>query len=810
MIGFRDVRYAARELAHAPVRVVVVVLTLAIGIGANSATFSFVRALILRPLPIHDLSRLVNIWETEPARHDLFVEPSYPAFRAWQDRARSFERVAAMSSVNLTFTWSRSGEPRPIRGRVVSAGFFDTLGVAPALGRDFALEETIAGARTRAVVISHALWQKGFGADSSILGQTMTLDGKPFVVIGVMARDFTFPAGSELWMPLVPEFPELATDAGVGWLQVFGRLSPGADDMSARREIEQLVRTAGPQSVNRRAALVPLATEVFGQSRAAVIGLFGATLLILVLACVNVSNVLLAGVVAKRRDHEIRLALGATRMKLIRERFAEAILLTIGGAAAGLAIAYLTLGTLKRLAPADFVHLDDVAIDGSVLLLTAGLLVATALLVSLAPVLAMPAVITGISSAPVHTATPRERRFRRAFVVSQVAAALVVLVASSLTVRSLIALNREDLGFDPDRVLTFAVEVPDARYPTPASKRAFYETLIDRIRSLPDVSAAGAALLRPLEYGAIGMDAPIVVEGQPLTEESERRNPFVNWEVVTPDYFRALGVKLLAGRYFEATDRADGPAVVVIGERTARTFWPKGTAVGKRLSTLDGTVDGRGEQRWQTVVGVVSDVRYRELTGTRLDVYLPYTQTATTPKSVVVRTRGNPLDLIGAMRTIVRDLDREQPIDALTTMGDVVARARAPWRFNATLFGVFGALALLLAAIGVFGVVMCGVAERVREIGIRRALGAQRRDIVSLIARQTSLLLVTGIAAGVTIALLAVRGLSSLLYGVRPVDAWSFVAAAALLVSVAVLATSFPIRKALRTDPLVALRSGTE
>ena len=641
-----------------------------------------------------------------------------------------------MSSVNLTFTWQTHGQPQTLAGRVVSQNFFDVLRVRPALGRTFTLEEGRPGTPNRVVVISHGLWQRAFAANPAAVGTSIRLGDASFVVIGVMPRDFRYPAQCDLWTPLLPAYPALAADADVGWLQVIGRLKSGVAITTARAEIEHFVRTE-PFGSDRGAVLVPFTSEIFGHTRAAVAALFAATLLVLVLACVNASNILLAAAAGQRRIAKIRLALGATRTRLAVEAIAEGLILAALGSVLGLLAAWSGLGGLKRLAPAGLPQLDHVSVDGRVLSLNAALLVLAAIAVSIAPVLTTPASAAGLSSAPAHTGTLRERRLRAVFVVTEIATALAVLVGSTLVIRSFVALRQENLGFDPERVLTFTVDLPDWRYSTAESKRQFYAALMDRIKSLPNVAAAAAAYLRPLQYGSIGMDAPVVLEGQPFRSPAARSNPLVNWEVVTTEYFAALGISLKAGRFFTVADRADSEPVVILGESAARRLWPNNGAIGKRLLTIDGPVDRQGKPRWQRIVGIVGDVRYRGITDRRLDVYLPDTQSETPAKCFVVRTQGNPLKTLSAVRAIVRNLDPEQPIDGATTMGDVVAEVQAPWRFNALLFGVFGALSLLLAGVGVFGVFMCVVIDRLREFAIRSALGASPRNILGLLMRQT-------------------------------------------------------------------------
>ncbi|HVD92821.1 MAG TPA: ABC transporter permease [Vicinamibacterales bacterium] len=799
-----DVKLAVRTLAQAPGRSLLVVLAIAIGIGANAAVFSFVRAVVLQPLPLRHIDRLVTIWESEPARDDLPHEPSYPAFEQWRARAHGFDGMLAMSSVNLAFTWQRRDGPVALRGRVVSDGFFDVLGVHAAIGRTFRPEETTGSPAGRVVVIGHDLWRRAFAADPAVVGTSMSLGGTPFSIVGVMPADFHYPRGAELWTPLVPEYPQLATDADLGWLQVVGRLKPSVSADAAQIEMEQLVR-ATAREAGHGARLVPLTSEVFGETRGALLLVFGATALVLLAACANVSNILAAWDTSRRRQYEIRLALGATRWMLTRQRLLESALLVFAGGAAGLLAANGALRTLKAAAPPDLVHLDAVHIDRSVLALGIVLFLMTAAMISVVTGMSLPTTAVGLTSAK-YGSTPRERRLRRAFVVAQVALAIVVLTAAALLARSYRALKRDGLGFDAGHLLVCSIDLPDGRYRTAEAKRAFFTSALEAIQALPGVDGAAAVYARPLEYGAIGFDAHVWLEGQPLRGAAASNNPLVNWESVTPDYFTTLGVPVLSGRAFTTADRAATMPVVIVGESAAKRLWPRESAVGQRLITQDGPVDTHGDPLWQTVVGVVGDVRYRDVARARLDVYLPYTQTGTALTSIVIRTRNEPLSTLPSLRAIVHRLDPGLPLGDVETMFESVRRMQSPWRFNALLFGTFGALAVLLAGLGMFGALLSIVTEQVRDLAVRAALGAGRRHLIALVMRETMTLTIAGIGAGLVMALLASRALASLLYGVRPLDLASFAAPVVVLVAAGLVGAVIPARQALRADPLEILR----
>jgi putative ABC transport system permease protein len=799
-----DVKLAARTLAQAPGRSLLVVLAIAIGIGANAAVFSFVRAVILQPLPLRQIDRLVTIWESEPARDDLPHEPSYPAFARWRARARGFDGMLAMSSVNLAFTWQRRDGPVSIRGRVVSDGFFDLLGVTPAIGRTFRPEEMSASPAGRVVVIGHDLWRRAFGADPAIIGTSMSLGGTLFSIVGVMPADFQYPRGAELWTPLVAEYPQLATDADLGWLQVVGRLKPSVTADAEQIEMEQLVR-ATERDAGHGARLVPLTSEVFGETRGALLLVFGATALVLLTACANVSNILAAWDASRRRQYEIRLALGATRWMLMRQRLVESALLVFAGGAAGMLAAIVALRTLKAAAPPDLVHLDGVHIDRSVVALGIVLFLTTAAMISAVTGMSLPTTAVGLTSVR-YGSTPRERRLRRAFVITQVALAIVVLTAAALLARSYTALKRDGLGFDAGHLLVCSIDVPDARYRTPGAKRAFFASALEQIQALPGIDGAAAVYARPLAYGAIGFDAHVVLEGQPRPSAAASNNPLVNWESVTPDYFRTLGVPVLSGRTFTPADRAGTQPAVIVSESAARRFWPGQSAIGKHLITQDGPADTHGDPLWQTVVGVVGDVRYRDVTRSRLDVYLPYTQTGTAVTSMIIRTRHEPLSTLPSLRAIVRRLDPGLPLGDVETMSEGVRRVQSPWRFNAVLFGTFGALAVLLAGLGMFGALLSLVTEQMRDLAVRAALGAGRRHLIAFVIRETMTLIIAGVGAGLVMTLPVSRALASLLYGIRAFDPASFAAPVVVLIGAGLLGALIPARQALRADPLEILR----
>jgi putative ABC transport system permease protein len=801
-----DLRHALRALLRRPLLFAVAAGALALGIGASTAVFSVVDAVLLRPLPFADPGRLVLVWQSIPERNAPFVEVSYPYFREIRSRSGTLAGLAAMPSVNSGFTLG-GREPARVDGRIVTGNFFDVLGAQAALGRTFGEAEDKVGA-PRVVVVSHGLWQRLFGGDPGLVGRTLELDGTPMTVIGVMPREFRYPSGADLWTPLVPVIPEVVEKANVGWATLIGRLAPGATLDTARAEIDMLtadgLRREAPNAPAVKTVLTPLAHEWFGSARTALFVLLGAVLLVLLLACANVSALLLARAAARQREIAVRLALGASRARLVRQLLAEAVIIAMVGGLAGTLIAVWGLHGLLSLVPAEIPRLEDAAIDPRVLAFALVLTAVSAVASGLVPaLLASRSSLTDVLAEGARSAGPgtRQVRARAVLVATEAAAALVLLAGAGLLTRTFQNLRTVDLGFDPRNVLTFEVGGPRGKYDKPEARRELYRELIQRIGAVPGVEATAAVMIRPL-WGKVGLDWPIMVEGQ--SEAEAERNPALNLQIVTHEFFRTMRMPVRQGRTFDDRDTAGVTPVVVVSEALARRYWPGQDAVGKRIRTP--MPSPPYAQTWMTVVGVMAPARYRELQASRYDVYMSYLQSDEGLRHLVVRTTGDPMALTPAVRAAVKSVDGELILTDVTSMAALVDVALGGARFGMQLLAGFAIVALLMAALGIYGVVAFVVSRRTREVGIRMALGARAGDVLGLVLRQGMAPVLAGLAAGLALALSLGRLGSSLLFEVPPHDLATLAAAAAVLTSAALLACALPARRAARIDPAQALR----
>jgi putative ABC transport system permease protein len=801
----RDLVHAARRLRRRPAFTLVAVLTLGLGLGGATALFSVADAVVLRPLPFAEPERVVLFWQSHPPRDLSFVEMSYPAFRDFRARNQVFAALAGMPSTNQSYVLTGRGEPTPIEGRLVTAEFFPVLGVRPLLGRGFLSEEDRPGA-PRVVVLGHALWRERFSADAGLIGQSLTLNDQPHTVIGVMPPGFAYPRGAALWTPLVPGVGELAENPGVWWMSGLGRLQPGVSLETARTELGALVEGYNReryQAEGYRAVLTPVAEAVFGPTRPALLALLGAVGLVLLIACANVAGLLLVEVAERKPELAIRQALGAGPASLLRGVLAETLLLAALAGGLGLVLAHVGVPLLVTLSPQDVSRLGDAAVDARALGFSFLAVLATALLCGLAPARLLRRADLDHALRAGHARVAGGRsRLRSALVVGEVAVALVLLVGAGLLARSFVALRQAPLGFEPANVLSVDVALSETRYADAARWRAFHRELLDRVSALPGVESAATVTLRPL-WGTVGMDWPFTAEGQ--TPAEAERNPLVNFETVSPDYFATLGIAVKRGRVFSERDAEGQPGVVVVSESLARRAWPGQDPIGRRLKIpLPGAPY---HDTWLEVVGVVADARYREIRAARLDLYMSFLQANHAPHHLVVRTEGEPAALAPAVREIVRGLDPDQPVAEALPMASIVSEALGGPRFAARVFSAFALVALLLAALGLYGLLAYLVGRRTREIGVRVALGARPRDVGRLVLGEGLALTAGGIVVGLAGSLGASRLLSRLLFEVGPADPLSFGAGPLLLAAVAVAACLLPARRATRVDPAVALRS---
>jgi len=794
----QDLRYGARALRRNPGFTAVAVLVLALGTGANAAIFSVVNAVLLRPLPYPEPERLVQVWEQNLTRGWTRDTVSPLNFADWRSEARSFESLAAYEYESFIMT----GGPQPerISGLLASAEFFKVLGVEPALGRGFLEGEDAKGA-ARVVVIGDGLWRRRFGAAEGALGQTLTLNGEPFTVVGVMPRGFEFPSRStELWAPGL----DLARPRSDHFMYSVGRLKRGTPLAQAQGEMTLVARrlseTYPDTNGNAGVALVPLHEEVTAKARPALLILLAAVVLMLLIACVNVANLLLARASSRRREMAVRAALGAGRLRIARQLLTESVLLSVVGGAAGLLLAAWGADLLATAATGVIPRAKEIGLDASVFAYALGATLLTGLLFGLAPAVYSwaPDLTRALKEGGRGAAGgPGRSRLQGALVVAEVALALVLLAGAGLLVMSYARLRGEDPGFDADGVLTTQVSLPEAKYPTRQQRLAFFEEALGRVRQLPGVEAAGAVSDLPFSHSRTSRSFDI--DGRPAAE-GESRN--ADYRVATPDYFRAMGVALLRGRDFDARDSADAQPAVVINEAMARRFFPGEDPLGRRLVYSD---DGKEVAR--EVVGVVADLKHDNLAAEKApEVYVPFAQRPPQGLFLAVRGGRDAGALAAPLRKAIREVDPDQPVYNVATMRQRIDGSVAPQRLNTVLLGLLAAAAAALSATGIFGVVSYAVARRTHEIGVRVALGAQARDVVRLVVGHGMRLAAAGVLLGLAGAFALTRLLSGLLYGVSATDPLVFGGAALLLSSVALFACYLPARRATRVDPMVALR----
>jgi putative ABC transport system permease protein len=807
-----DLRWALRALRRRPGFTALAVITLALGIGANSAIFSVVRAVLLRPLPYAEPDRLVSLhtrglafaqgdWLSQPEIADIAAQPSLEGVAAYSDGV----------ALNLT----GRGEPERAIGAAATASLFSLLGISPLVGRTVRPEEDLPDGPS-VVVLSHGFWRRSFGADPSIVGTTVVMNGVGREVLGVMPPEFTLPldlqdpAPADFWIPIQID---LAQPSGRGSHYLFGlaRLRPGATVQTLNAELAALslrLTAEGQYSPESRFALwaQPVQEQVVGGIRPILVVLLTAVGFVLLIACVNVANLLVARAEARTREFAVRTALGAARGRLLRQLVVEHALLGLLGGALGLGLAALGVRALVALDPTVVPRAGEIGVDGAVLLFTGALAGLAAMLFGLAPM--VHAGRRDVSEwlkeggARGATAGVTRQRFRQTLVAIELALSIVLLAGAGLTLRTFQALLAVDPGFEPRGVLTMRVVTPAATYPDAAHVAEFYRALLERARALPGVQAAGAVRVLPLA-ATIG-DWSIDLEGRmpPQGEDFDG-----DWQIVTPGYFEAMGVRLLAGRLLSDGDHFDAPPVAVINQTMARQYWPDGSALGQRFR-LNGP-----DAPWIEIVGVVRDEKHLGLgAAVNRKWYRPHaqwTQSGTTPirgMTLVARTAGDPLALVPGVREAVRAVDPGLPVAEVRTLEDVVGQSVARQRFTMLLLGVFAAVALTLGAVGVYGVMASWVTERTHEIGVRMALGATRREVAGLVVRQALAPAGIGALAGGAAALLLTRLLQDLLYGVPPHDPLTFVAAPILLALVAVGASWLPARRAAGLDPVAALR----
>jgi putative ABC transport system permease protein len=814
MAFLADLRLTLRYLRTHPGYTLAAVATLALGVGATTAMFSAVYAVLLAPQPIRDPQRLVVGWGRAPEISHGLVELTYRDVEALAASTRTVGPMAAVGASTWTAVLEGHGDPARLAYAGVSGPFFDTLGVPAALGRVIQPADDVPGG-ANVIVLSHATWIDRFGRDPGIVGRTLRLDGEAQTVVGVMPAGFDFPRGAEFWAPLAPGLAaasaQYKTDvlANVGVLVFVGRLRDGVGIAAAADDLSTLGRRLdqgrpAPQ-VGEQVVLTPFVDHVVGPARQALWALLGAVLVLLVIACVNVSGLMLTRASQARRGQAVQLAMGASDRTLARQWLVEAGLLAAAGGVLGVALGATLTRAMLALAPDGIPRLADARLNPAVAAIALAVTGLAAVLCGAAPLrLARGTrLLEALHESSRATAGARPMRVRAALLVGQVAMAVVLLVAAGLVTRSFQRLRGLDLGFQPGQVLSLQID-PQLE---PVRVNAWMQQLLDGLATRDDVAAIGAIYLRPLALGPIGQGTTVVLEGQPDTPETTGANPLLNYQVATPGYFAAMRIPLRHGRVFTADDRDGSERVVVVGESTARRLWPGREAVGQRLLTASfDRRPGAPAKAWRRVVGVVADVRYRGLHELSLDLYDPATQSTQPATDLVVRTTGNPLALASIVRDQVKRLAPGAIVDGVTTLDAIVDRARAPWRFGAWVFTLFALTATALTAVGLFSVAALDVAERRREIALRLALGATGRDVAQGVLAATLRRVGAGLVSGVALAAASTAAVQGLLVDLPPLDVPTYAGVVGVIALVVALATVVPVRRAIGVAPAEALR----
>lgn len=807
---FQDLRYGLRMLLRTPAASAVAILALGLGIGANSAIFSLINAILFRSLPYPDAEQLVTVWENKLAKGLRRQLVSPLDYQSYAELNRTFDLIGAVRNELLVLTGRDL--PDRIEAAAISPSVFQLLGMHPVLGRAFAADEDQPQKNAR-VVLSEGLWHRRFAADPNILGAALILDGKSYSVIGIAPRGFQLPGGSsELWIPYTVDPKQLTpSQQGLHTLQVLARLKAGVSLRQSEIEMRAIARRLEEGNPNTNAGysaeVIPLREQVVGNIGLTLWTLTGAVAFVLLIACANVANLLLARSAAREKEIAVRSSLGANPGRIVRQMLTESVLLSLMGGVLGLALAFWGAAALARLAPSGMPRVQEISVDWRVLSFTLLLSVATGIVFGMAPALAsvrfeLNSVLRG--SGRSSTASVRGSRVRDIFVISEVACCVVLLVGAGLLVRSFLRLQGIDPGFRADHVLTMQLAPPANQY-SGSKIVLFYKQLLDRVIGLPGVQSAGICRFLPLSGSDAGLNFQI--EGQPTLAVADQ--PRAKFRASSSGYFETMGIPLIRGRSFDRTDGEQTPKVVVINEAAAQRFWPGEDPIGKRI------LSGADDNAWSTIVGVVGNVKHAGLdTEASPETYYHYLQIppdvvnfAEATMFLVIRTNADPSSITSAVRMELRSLDSNQPAFNVKTMDQVMQASMAQPRFRMLLMAGFAGVALVLAAIGLYGVMAYAVTQRINELGVRMALGAQRSDIGRLVVSHGIRMTVIGIGIGIVFAAAMAWVISRLLFGVRVIDLPTFGAACFLTIAVALVASLFPAIRAIRVDPGVALRA---
>ena len=797
---FEDLRYSLRVLARSPSFTLVAVVGLALGIGANSAIFTVMNAVLLRPLPYKEAEQLVLLWQLNRHNGDHEIKLTAPDYIDWKEQNSVFLDIAAFNANSgLGLNLSGAGHPARISRTSVTGNLFSVLGVTPALGRSFLPDEERPGSAP-VCILSDGLWRRRFGSDPKIIGKALTLNGEIWTVVGVMPAGFRFPQSVDLWVPAMVR-STARTKRTQHYLGVIARLKPGLSLDHAQAELDALARRMELQYPETNAGLgirlVPLRTQITGNIRPALLVLFGATAFVLLIACTNLANLLLVRATLRQAEMSLRLALGASRTRLVRQLLTESALLGLLGGILGLILAFAGTRLLLNHSPSNFPRTNEIAVDGRVLAFTLGLSVFTAVVFGVVPALqaSKPDLIRTLKVGGSGFAMGHGwQRLRLLLVACEMALALVLLIGASLMIRSFFRLQEVNIGLDPLNVLTMNTTLTVDRYPAPR-QITFYRDVVERIGALPGVTSVGAIDNLPLggsdvhSFGIVGRSA--WDPGDELSGE---------FSVVTPQYFHAIGIPLTKGRYFTDGDGGETPRVAIINDAVASRYWPQEDPLGKHI-----TIDFEREPR--EIVGVVGNVRHLGLDQQEpLQVYIPQPQIGGAAMYLVVRTTSEPLNLAPSVRAAVEAVDHDQPVYDIQTMEQRLSDSVSPRRFNMLLLAIFAAIALVLAGGGTYGVMSYYVTQQTHDIGIRMAMGADRVKVLTFVVGKGLVILLCALAIGVAAAFVFSRVMSGLLFGISSVDLTSILGASFLLTTVGLLACYIPARRASRVDPMVALR----
>jgi putative ABC transport system permease protein len=798
---FQDLRYGARMLRKNPGFTAIAVLTLALGIGANTAIFSVVNAVLLRPLPYANPQELIVLRETTQSVGPH--SPSYPDFLDWQKQTTTFRQMAAIN--NREFNLSGVTQPENINGYAVSPNCLSMLGVRPFLGRDFLSSEGTPGTAP-VVVLSYALWQSHLGADPNAVGRSLTLDGRSFAIVGILPPNFRLLDKTDILAPIGVWAGDMTERGERGDMDVLGRLAPGATLTQARAEMDTIAANLRKEYPAPNSgvgiSMATLRDELVGDSRPAILVLFGAVVFVLLIACVNVANLFLVRGAARAREIAVRQACGATRERLVRQMLTESFLLASLGGGLGILVGWLGIEGLRHMISMDMLQGAVIGIDRNVLLFSGAMVVLVSIAFGLVPAwqASQPRVQETLKDGG-RSSTPSaaQHRLRAVLVMAETALALVLLVGAGLMMKSMYRLLQVDPGFRPERVLTMEINLRTAQYSKPEASLNFWRQALDKVRALPGIDTAALGTVLPLSGNHNRGD--ITVEGMPTPELGKFPHP--DYHTISSSYIDALGIPLLRGRNFTDADTDTAPRVALINATMARRFWPNEDATGKRFHWGH----PGSKEPWIEIIGVVGDTKLYGLANpSRLELYMPFQQSRANDMFLVLRSTIDPASLTPAIREAVASIDKDQPVFNVNTMTQLVNDSVATRHITLVLLGLFSALALVLAAIGIYGVIAYSVQQRTHEIGIRMALGAQRSDVLRLVVGHGVKLAALGIAIGVAAAFGLTRLMSSLLFGTGSTDPITFASAAAILLLVAVAACYIPARRAIAVDPMVALR----